>query len=365
MDKMMDHLPHLQTVADEDVREIQRKEQTYQGSWRRGGGVNAWHMARRKYDRLAVMLAPLSKEEVDQMRSYAAACGEIGPGDTVTLPVDAYVGMQQLLKKAVDAEDIFHAMDSDTSGDDGTVLAEVRDLRRYLLLFEARLMAEQSKPTIDIRKPGFTQPDLYDLVSGDTGIPRYAIMGLLRSVYPNEDNDEASLRLAGLEIVDETVGPPHPGYKFSQIGIESVLTALSVIKMGNTDRLVPRYPDPVPVGDSNKHAERDNVVVVTHDLYDSQATMGLGDRTVPRPLISAELYHKLSPKVRELFLLLGKNAVADRNKMAPEIVSAMTRYRTMISTNVWNGCPDWMREMYVIDGDHYVMRPDMRSRWSR
>lgn len=94
----MSHLNHLQAVAVQDVIEIKLKENTYQGSWKRRGGIGAAMMVLRKVDRLEVML----KEG-----NY----------------------------------DIFNMIKQDLSGNDGTVLAEVRDLRRYLLLIEAEIRA--------------------------------------------------------------------------------------------------------------------------------------------------------------------------------------------------------------------------------
>src|SRR5262249_34462820 len=51
----MKHLEHLQSVADEDVRHLLRKEKTYRGRWKRRGGVGAFMMAARKWDRLENM----------------------------------------------------------------------------------------------------------------------------------------------------------------------------------------------------------------------------------------------------------------------------------------------------------------------
>jgi hypothetical protein len=92
----MTHLEYLSSVADTDVRELQRKEQTYRGSWKRRGGVGAFMMLARKWDRL---------EEMMKERQY----------------------------------DIFA---KPGGGEDGTVIAEVRDLRRYLLLVEAELQSQ-------------------------------------------------------------------------------------------------------------------------------------------------------------------------------------------------------------------------------
>jgi hypothetical protein len=91
----MQHLEYMQGVADEDVRELRRKEATYKGSWKKRGGVGTFMMMARKWDRLE----PMAKE-----RAYDVFAE---PGD----------------------------------GSDGTLIAEIRDLRRYLILVEAELQA--------------------------------------------------------------------------------------------------------------------------------------------------------------------------------------------------------------------------------
>lgn len=92
------HMDCLRAVADEDIRHLEEKEKTYGGSWKKRGGMGAFMMAARKWDRLENML-----------------------------PVDNY--------------DVFTAIQRQPGGEDGTVLAEVRDLRRYLLLIESEMVA--------------------------------------------------------------------------------------------------------------------------------------------------------------------------------------------------------------------------------
>jgi len=93
------HLEFLESVAGEDVEHIKEKEKTYQGSWKKRGGCGAFLMAARKWDRLEVMLSG---------------------------------GYNW---------DIFAAIAADPSGVDGCALAEIRDLRRYLLLIEAEMVS--------------------------------------------------------------------------------------------------------------------------------------------------------------------------------------------------------------------------------
>jgi hypothetical protein len=89
---------HLEPICVVDVDEVTRKDISYGASWKKRGGVGAYMMIVRKSDRL---------EEIMTGFGY----------------------------------DIFAAIKSTGGGgEDGTVLAEVRDLRRYLLLVEAEMM---------------------------------------------------------------------------------------------------------------------------------------------------------------------------------------------------------------------------------
>lgn len=92
------HMKHIEAVALGDLRELRRKEETYRGSWKRRGGVGAFMMLARKWDRLEPILS--------MRHNY----------------------------------DVFAGVGADPSGADGSVLAEVRDLRRYLLLVEAEMI---------------------------------------------------------------------------------------------------------------------------------------------------------------------------------------------------------------------------------
>lgn len=102
----MRHMDYLAAVADEDIRELRRKEDTYQGSWKRRGGIGAFMMMARKWDR-----------------------------------IEGILSMDHTNPKQVGQYDVFAHIKADPLGADGTVLAEVRDLRRYLLLIEAEMMS--------------------------------------------------------------------------------------------------------------------------------------------------------------------------------------------------------------------------------
>jgi hypothetical protein len=98
----MKHMNYLDNVARHDLETLRLKEETYKGSWKKRGGVGTYMMLARKMDRL---------------ENFAAKHGY----------------------------DIFQAlMNDEFPGEDGTVLAEIRDLRCYLLLVEAEYLARMS-----------------------------------------------------------------------------------------------------------------------------------------------------------------------------------------------------------------------------
>jgi hypothetical protein len=157
----MRHMEYLEIVTANDVACIREKEATYQGSWKKSGGLSAWHNVKRKIDRLLVMMArpddPPGWDGPDEL-----VCGlqnmvrDDGHSrrDFSRLLRDA-----EHLGRCHTAENIFAKIREAPGGEDGTVLAEVRDLRRYLLLVEAEMMARshiytrestiQERPDVD------------------------------------------------------------------------------------------------------------------------------------------------------------------------------------------------------------------------
>lgn len=56
------HLPFLRPIALGDVAQLTRKDREYGGSWKKRGGVGAFMMMARKWDRL--------EHQVDELRQY-------------------------------------------------------------------------------------------------------------------------------------------------------------------------------------------------------------------------------------------------------------------------------------------------------
>jgi hypothetical protein len=150
----MNHMQHLESVALSDCAVLEGKEATYQGSWKRAGGGSAWFMARRNLDRLITMMAP--KEFPDYIQTIANVretikviddtihYGGNGTYNIKDLPgsIEASRGILQMLLDRYTSEDIFMKIRENPGGEDGTVLACMRDARRYFMLVEAEMIAE-------------------------------------------------------------------------------------------------------------------------------------------------------------------------------------------------------------------------------
>jgi len=125
----MEHMKYIDTVADNDCHHLRMKEKTYQGSWKKGGGRSAWFMLRRKIDRLLVMMGRPPVPDGFQIE-YKDCVFNVLSGED-----------RQYIYRCFNAEDIFAKIEEEPGGEDGTVLAEIRDLRRYLLLVEAEMVS--------------------------------------------------------------------------------------------------------------------------------------------------------------------------------------------------------------------------------
>lgn len=107
---------HLEAVAQSDVDGLKKAQESYGDSWKRRGGVGAFMMLARKWDRLENALNP-----------------ERVPGDQREAPIAARA------MKPVPAFDIFAGTAADPRGEG--LIDDIRDLRRYLMLVEAELLS--------------------------------------------------------------------------------------------------------------------------------------------------------------------------------------------------------------------------------
>ena len=97
----------IQQLADEDVEKLRQAEESYGDSWRGRGGMGAFMMLARKWDRIENQVAK-------------------------------------------DGYDVFTTITNDPS--DSGILDDIKDLRRYLLLFESHIGFENYMESLEKRE---------------------------------------------------------------------------------------------------------------------------------------------------------------------------------------------------------------------
>lgn len=111
------HLGHLEPICAADVQQLNEKERQYGASWKSRGGVGAFMMLARKWDRLENMIR--------DMRTYT-----VDPTTKRTITAGPY--------------DIFaHTQAQTQQGGAETLMDTIGDLRRYLLLVEAEIIRQE------------------------------------------------------------------------------------------------------------------------------------------------------------------------------------------------------------------------------
>lgn len=190
--KDMNHLEHLEAVALADVNLLHMKEATYKGSWKAAGGRSAWFMARRNMDRLLTMMAPKPVAEYVNPQNVSDTLAAIRDwvhyGNKVTpLPgsIEATMRIIEALRDGFTAEDIFMKIRERPKGEDGTPLAVIRDLRRYLLLVEAEMVAEgevdiEIQPIMYYTRP---ETDVYQMIADEQHLTREEVKQRIHELF--------------------------------------------------------------------------------------------------------------------------------------------------------------------------------------
>lgn len=184
MNDDMDHMNHIDNIAGGDMTVLRSKEATYRGSWKRAGGRSAWFMMRRNMDRLITMMAQPEKPDdfsIVNVVEVEAVVQAARNGERTLSAGDLGVVRRNLeyLRASNVAEDIFAKIEEKPDGSDGTVLACVRDLRRYLTLIEAEMVSrgvvqiEASAPAQEY--PGLKFPTLERARPGKRGRVEHSI----------------------------------------------------------------------------------------------------------------------------------------------------------------------------------------------
>jgi hypothetical protein len=346
----MRYWKHLQPVADDIVRQTLEKDRTYQGSWQKSGGVSAWLMLKRKMDRLAVLLAPLSESDKANLRDTAEVFSKNGSNWPGSPQATA-----DLLRRAASAEDIFRAIEGDSSGADGTVYAEVRDLCSYLLLVMAEMAARRAEPGASIKvDPSATivQPKYGEYHSDD----------VITVVPPPPDNERRVPRLdtwVGKTIICyQGVGLEkyrHEGVVLKEENIAGVPNVMIKDKDG-CGRWFPVSKvqlAPVPATDSNKYADRD----VSRD----------DGRMVA--FITILQYITLSERLKARYVVTGQYAHLDRGQYTSEDRDAkFMRLHLTLSNSDLVSIHYAMQELYEPRqgvADEYQLRQQFREHWGQ
>lgn len=113
------YLSVLDQIAQEDAAGLKKAQQSYGNSWKSRGGVGAFMMLARKWDRLENILKRSPKPATHEFTH---------PNGTV-----------MVAETFGDRYDIFHHIIADQRSEG--VIDDIRDLRRYLMLVEAEMRA--------------------------------------------------------------------------------------------------------------------------------------------------------------------------------------------------------------------------------
>lgn len=148
---LVDNLPYLKMVALQDVNRLYEKEKQYNGSWKRSGGRSSWMMLVRKIDRIReIMRRPEPPANFDLTQTLYAVENLQNRSGTIQ---EKYLKGIRYLAEVSTSEDIFaKIIEEETAsggkGLDGSCIAEIRDLRSYLLLVESEMVARGILPKI-------------------------------------------------------------------------------------------------------------------------------------------------------------------------------------------------------------------------
>lgn len=181
IDKFKYH-DRMAVISKADEEFLRKKDRSYGASWKESGR-SAWFMCKRMIDRLTNMMArPKVPDAGFNLQNVDDTVKELFHAEKQSLPPKfpgtmwATAQMMAYLRDCFVAEDLLAMLEKDMRalervGDeapDGTALAVVRDLRRYLLLAEAEV-AERCDWVVNITLP--CPPTLYKGHGGGGGDP--------------------------------------------------------------------------------------------------------------------------------------------------------------------------------------------------
>lgn len=209
-DDRFHHHPKLKRVAGEDVRFVLEKDRSYGASWKASGGRSAWFMLRRKIDRLLEMMRDPPWPESTSLGDLSEIADQPAQYEGHTLTPE----LAGWLVEKLTAEDIFAKIAADPSGADGTVLAEVRDLRRYLMLVEAEMIARGAveEPKITLSSQSVEPDDVHSILARGNQIERdyYMLRAQEWAVEPDQAREVCGqMEKLGALMLDSPISRTH------------------------------------------------------------------------------------------------------------------------------------------------------------
>lgn len=331
----MRHMGYLIAVARSDVEGIQQKEAVYQGSWKAGGGRSAWENVRRKMDRLFNMMRPpavpegsLQSWELMKIGNLPSRGDKWSERDKTVLAhvLDTYI-----------LSDVFRMIETNPGGADGTVLAEVRDLRRYLLLVEAEMVSRG----VVVLPPAPAVPR-----------ERCSEVDELRNLIANMTPEESVDFLKEVGVL-EADGQLHPDYETTEEAPPVAEAPAAPLPPAEGERLVPRHapatepanlpPGPGTPEDGGHHAPRerleDGIPYVLGSGYPQ-------DYRWTRDPVSADR-----------FLIVA------RDRLPEDLWRHLPILRLQLNHVEWMESQPEYRGMYNLAHGGYELRPEYHEHW--
>lgn len=226
----MNHMQHLESVALSDCAVLESKEATYQGSWKRAGGRSAWFMARRNMDRLLTMMPakPVNHEisNFENIRGTLMSLKQsvhynFAPLNQTVAPLPGSIeGTMAVLEHVLDsytADDVFARIAASPKGEDGTVLACIRDLRRYFVLVEAEMIAERVvEPESRTYETESYPVDVYQMIADEKKLGRRVVKDLIHDLFYSDIGDKCRVMLLGADVAKPPPVTSNGGYAKEQ-----------------------------------------------------------------------------------------------------------------------------------------------------
>ena len=124
----MSYRDRLAEIATKDADVLIRKDKEYGGSWLKRGGVGAFMMLARKWDRLEQAMTVVKTRWEPKPEWYEGSQNGISHDEGHEVPLDKYDVIERAL----------------ADGREEGILDDIGDLRRYLLLVEAEIRERMS-----------------------------------------------------------------------------------------------------------------------------------------------------------------------------------------------------------------------------